>query len=65
MAPLTARHVVVELLVQITFGKQDTILLPAETDTIEIGICDDEGRQWLSEALPPDSTIVVYSREDA
>jgi hypothetical protein len=64
-APAKARQTAFELLVQITFGKQDTILLPAETDTIEVSLCDDEGRQWLSEALPPDSTIVVYSREDA
>jgi len=64
-APAEARQIAYELLVQITFGKQDTILLPADTDTIEVSLCDDDGREWRSEALPPDSKIVLYSREDA
>jgi hypothetical protein len=65
MAPLTAGHAAVERLAQIAFGKQDTIFLPAETDTIEVSLSDDEGREWRSEALPPDSKVVLYSREDA
>jgi hypothetical protein len=63
--PAEARQVAFELLAQITFGKQDTILVPADTDTIEVSLCDDEGRQWRSEALPPDLKIVLCSREDA
>jgi hypothetical protein len=64
-APAEARQVAFELWVQITFGKQDTMLLPADTDTIEISLCDQDGRQCLSEALPPDVKVVLYSREDA
>ena len=58
-APAEARQIAYELLVQITFGKQDTILLPAETDTIEVSLCDDDGRQRASEALPPDLKVVL------
>jgi hypothetical protein len=64
-APAEARQIELELLVQIALGKDDTILLPADKDTIEISLCDQDGRQCLSEALPPDSQIVLQSREDA
>lgn len=61
-APAEARQVAYELMVQITLGKEDTILLPAETDTIEVSLCDDGGREWLSEALPPDANRALLAR---
>ncbi len=54
----------IELYVQITFGKSDTFLLPADTDTIQIRVTGEDGREWKSEALPPEFSIPVNLWED-
>ena len=64
-APAEARQIAFELFVQMTLGKSDTILLPADTDTIEISMGGDDGREWLSVALPPDLTIRIYLWDNA
>ncbi len=41
------------------------VFLPPETDTIEVSVTGDDGREWMSEALPPELSIPVYLWEAA